>query len=162
MLEHHLPGRHHLLTASGWIDALGRNASRRLSTAGALTTDPIIVAGYGASQHQEEWLRLTREIQQATAWRDGPPWTFVPTGHFLSDYAAPLRSALAELRARGLRRTAVLPLFLSVSSYQQTLIPGVIAEYPDMQVAFQPDAILPDEELESWAAQLLLPYLPKD
>lgn len=131
---------------------LGANAARRLRAAGARPGDPVVVSAYGSSGATGEWERLVEEVRTHAGEFAQAPWVFAPAGHFLEDYGAPLREALVALQAEGHQRLAVLPLYLAVSSYQETLIPGVIAEFPDLHIDFQPDAILPDPELEAWAA----------
>jgi len=98
----HVPWR--IVSPQGWETVLGRNAARRLLAAGARTGDPVIVSGYGASHHDELWRELIREVQDAAGpFAGGAPWLWAPSGHFLADYGAPLRTCLASVE-RGARR----------------------------------------------------------
>ena len=142
----------HLIRPTGWIAALAENAQRRLAAYGAPPGCPVVVSGYGAKRHDDQWVAMVEGIQQACPGYNSVPWEWAPSGHFLADYAEPLRGAIDRLRAAGHRRAAILPLYLGISSYQESLIPGVIAEYPDMEFHFQPDGILPDEGVAHWAA----------
>lgn len=145
-----------LVEPVGWEAALGRNAERRLRDAGAAPGDAVIVSGYGASKHDALWRRLVCEVQaHAGVFAGGRSWRWAPAGHFLAEASAPLREHLAEVAASGSRRAAVLPLYIAVSSYQESLIPKVLAEFPQLRVCFRPDAVLPDASVEQWAAELL-------
>ena len=96
-------------------------------------------------------------MQQASAvYRDRRPWLWAPSGHFLSDSKGPLRAAVASLQREGEQAAAILPLYLSVSSYQEELVPSVLGEFPRMRFHFNADAVLPDARLERWAADLIL------
>lgn len=101
---------------------------------------------------------MTADIQAATRFADDAPWGWAACGHFMDDYAEPLRTAIRSARDRGARRVAVLPLFLGVSSYQRSLIPSTLAEFGEkvIEFLFQPDAILPDATIERWAAEQIL------
>lgn len=148
-----------ILEPAGLDAVLGRNAQRRLAASGADPGSPVIVSGYGASGHGENWLQLVERIRSFSGEFAAAEWHFAPAGHFLADSAAPLRDCLGGLRARGVRRAAVLPLYLAVSSYQQEMIPAVLAEFPELSVAFAPDAVLPDPELEEWASDRIAQHL---
>ncbi|CAN5200189.1 hypothetical protein BH09SUM1_BH09SUM1_24470 [soil metagenome] len=148
-----------LIKAHGLEHALGLNAARRLREMGASAGEAVIVSAYGGSRSQNQWLDLVAGIQTKSGeFSAAPPWLFAPAGHYLEDSAAPLREQLATVRAKGLRRCAILPLYLAVSSYQETLIPSVIAEFPDLQIKFLPSGVLPDPGLEKWAAELIMEH----
>lgn len=150
------PDRWRLVAPTGWIEVLGTNANRRLRQCGADPGEPVIVSGYGSSHEDREWLELVAEVQSHSGdFSTGPRWDFAPSGHFQPDPSQPLRSALRGLSDEGLRRAAILPFYLAVSSYQETLIPEVVAEFSHLDVRFNPTSILPDPELEKWAARII-------
>lgn len=145
-----------LVQPEGWMDVLGANARRRLERSGARPGEPVVVSAYGSSHENDEWLALVADVQaHAGPFAAGPAWGFAPSGHFLADYKEPLRAALQQIVQQGLPSAAVLPLYLAVSSYQETLIPEVLAEFPQLACAFEPTSILPDPDLEIWAANLI-------
>ena len=144
-----------VLETDGLHAAVGHNAARRLESYGARPGDPVVVVGYGAPGHQEEWLALVKAVRSHAGEFGEGEWHWAPAGHFLPDSGAPLYAAVRTLKEAGHERLAVLPLFLSVSSYQQSLIPTELKKFPELVIAFQPDAVLPDEELERWAADVI-------
>lgn len=144
------------LPAEGWAGVLGANAERRLEAAGCMPGDPVVVSGYGSSGDDGEWRGIVAAIQRnAGRFGGGEPWLWAPAGHFLPDAATPLREALEGVCASGGGRAAILPLYLAVSSYQETLIPSVVGEFPSLEVKFTPTAVLPDEDMVDWAARRL-------
>lgn len=157
ILGEHLPAgcTWSFLDTHGWHEALGRNAALRLARYGAQPGDPVAVAVYGSVQGEAEWTELVDNVRRNTGVYAQAPWHWAAMGHFLEDYNAPLRDLIATYRQDGHRRVAVLPLFLSVSSYQTDLIPAVIAEFPDMHFLFQPDSVLPDAGLVEWAVSIV-------
>ncbi len=146
-----------LVRPADWAGALAANSARRLLASGARPGDEIIVCGYGASKHDDKWCELVEAVsREADPFHDGPQWRWAPCGHFLEDYGAPLRDHLAEIAAANAHaRVAILPLFLAVSSYQEELIPGVLREFPGLDVRFTPDSILPDPDISRWAAEAI-------
>lgn len=140
-------GQFQILQIEGWEALLGANAARRLKHYGARPGDPVVVSGYGASTHDELWIELVENVRLNAGPYGDAPWLWAPSGHYLPDAEKPLRDCLA-----GLRRAAILPLYLSVSSYQETLIPHVIDQFPGLEIFFQPDSILPDDAIAGWAA----------
>jgi sirohydrochlorin ferrochelatase len=151
-----------LVPPAGWIHHLGDNAARRLRACGTAVGDPVIVSGYGSSHDENDWLDLVRDIQaHAGEYAAGPAWEFAPSGHFLADSAEPLRGALRRVAGQGLQNPAILPLYLAVSSYQESLIPQVISEFPGLAIRFEPTAILPDGDLERWGAEVVRAALSK-
>lgn len=146
-----------LIETRGWTETLGVNALRRLLARGIQPGTPVIVCGYGASHGDDEWLALVREIQKnAGPFAGDAPWRWAPCGHFLEDYAAPLRGELAALEADRSPAGAVLPLFLARSSYQEKLIPSAIEEFPNLEIIHTGDSILPDSGLARWAADTII------
>lgn len=146
-----------LIETRGWTETLGVNAFRRLIARGVEPETPVIVCGYGASHGDEEWLALVREIQKnAGPFAGDAPWRWAPCGHFLDDYAAPLRAELGALDEGRSPAAAVLPLFLARSSYQEKLIPNTIDEFPRLEIVHTADSILPDSGLARWAAEAII------
>ncbi len=146
-----------MIQPAGWEGLLAANAERRLAAAGAAPETPVIVSGYGASGHDDEWGLLIRSMQRASSvYRDRRAWLWAPSGHFLADSRAPLRAAIESLQREGGQSAAILSLYLSVSSYQEELVPSVLAEFPGMRFHFNADAVLPDARLERWAAEVIL------
>jgi sirohydrochlorin ferrochelatase len=153
-------GRWYLFEPAGRVEVFAANVRRRLEAYGAVPGDPVIISGYGASHHDDVWRKLVDELQEFSGpFAGDEPWLWAPSGHFLEDCAEPLRAALRSVAERGLRRAVVMPLYLAVSSYQESLIPSVIAEFPGLEVLFQPDSILPDAQLERWAAERIAEIL---
>lgn len=153
-LGSHVPWQ--FLRPEGWPARLGANSERRLAALGATSQDEVVVCGYGASKHDEQWRDLLTAVQaHAGSFAEGRRWRWAPCGHFLPDASEPLRGHLREVTEKPDARLAVLPLFLGVASYQKELIPGVLAEFPQIEALFQPDAILPDPAIEEWAAEAI-------
>ena len=149
-------GNWSVLLPEDWEHILGANAERRLAAYGANPGDPVVVSGYGASRHGHIWEELVDQVHAASGRFRDSEWLWAPSGHFMEDTSEPLRRSLRALREQGHRRAAVLPLYLSVSSYQMKLIPGVKEEFRGMEILFRPDAILPDPEIEEWAARFVM------
>lgn len=144
-----------IIPPEGWTEALAANTTKRLLAVGAAPGRPVVVCGYGASHHDQAWRELVRDLQAAGPFAADAPWEWAPCGHFLPDDRAPLQAAVQRLRDAGHERVAVLPLFLGVASYQQKLMPEVMARFPGLRFDFRPDGILPDPNIEAWAANLL-------
>lgn len=149
-----------LIAPTGWTDALAANTTARLLARGAQPGCPVVVCGYGASHHDAAWRTLVRDLQAAGPFANDTPWEWAPCGHFLEDDRAPLHEAIDSLHQAGHSRIALLPLFLGVASYQQKLMPEVMARFPGLRFDFRPDGILPDSNIEAWAANLLRAALP--
>lgn len=161
IIEETLTSRpHRLIQSQGWTDALARNVDRRLQEYGAASNCPVVISGYGASHHDHLWQEMVVEIQEKSKHSSiKEPWKWAPAGHFFDDYAEPLRVAFRELIAEGHRICAVLPLYLAVSSYQEKLIPETAAEFPELKVLTAEDSILPDSNIEDWAADQVLSFI---
>lgn len=144
-----------ILDARGMARALGENAARRLRELGAQPGEPVVVSGYGASKNNGQWRGLVKSLRQESCDFAESPWRWAPAGHFLPDSKAPLRQHLSDLSARGVRNAAILPFYLSISSYQEKLIPETIREFPNLKIDFEPTAVLPDPAMEQWAANLI-------
>jgi sirohydrochlorin ferrochelatase len=146
-----------ILEPAGLEAEVGRNAERRLRELGAVPGEPVVVSGYGApgASGEAAWAAFVDTVRSGAGEYANSRWTFAPSGHFLSDSEAPLRARLAAAVHDGSTRLSVLPLYVSVSSYQKELIPKLVAELPAATINFRPNAILPDEALEQWAARLI-------
>ncbi len=143
-----------LVETPEWPRVLAGNTERRLKNLSMTPSDQLVVCGYGSSSGDEEWCALISEIWQETALsntHDNP--VFVPCGHFLEDYGEPLRCRLSSLQTRGVKRVIILPFFLSMASYQTSLIPGVIREFPELDIVYKETAILPDPVFSEWAVK---------
>ncbi|MCC5874867.1 MAG: hypothetical protein JJU11_01485 [Candidatus Sumerlaeia bacterium] len=147
-----LPIQAFMTPPTAWVEALRRNVQRRLEEWDAPAGAPVIVSGYGSSGDDTQWVDLINGVRNHAGRYGGDrPWYWAPSGHFLDDYEAPLEAALHEVSATGARDVIILPLYLSVSSYQRELIPNVIARHQGrIKVHFKPDAILPCREIVEW------------
>lgn len=140
------------VSSEDWASVLANNIERRLQNYGADEKTPVIISGYGSSKHNHNWRKLLKDIQNASSiYRDKPKWSFAPAGHFLNDYHAPLHCQINSLKKQGYKSCAIVPLYLSISSYQEKLIPGIIKVHPEMTFHTGCDAVLPDDSIEQWA-----------
>ncbi len=139
---------------------LADNICHRLESLGAWPHIPVVICGYGASSHGEQWIELIDSIRKECGYdENSPQWKWAPCGHFLPEPKEPLRRALQEFKEAGERQVAIIPLFLAISSYQIDLVPFVIAEYPMLEVFYRPDAILPDPGTEKWVVNRIEEWL---
>jgi len=140
------------VSSEDWASVLAKNIEQRLQSYGADENTPVIISGYGSSKHNHNWRKLLKDIQQASnIYRNKMKWAFAPAGHFLKDYHAPLHCQIKSIRKQKHDSCAIVPLYLSISSYQEKLIPGIIEDYPNMTFHTSCDAVLPDEAIEQWA-----------
>lgn len=140
----------------GWERVLGANAEARLEAMGCEPGEQVIVSGYGASGHDGQWRELVADIHEnAGRFAGGKPWLWAPAGHFLPNATKPLYDALESVRRSGEGTVAILPLYLAVSSYQETLIPSVMRLFPSLRIRFEPTAVLPSGAVEEWAVERL-------
>lgn len=115
----------------------------------------MIVSGYGSSGDDSQWTDLMNGVREHSGeYGHNGPWYWAPSGHFLEDYEAPLDAALNKVAEAGASEVIILPLYMAISSYQRKLIPKVIAGHEKkLKIHFQPDAILPCQEIVRWGAE---------
>lgn len=154
-IERYIPAaRTHLAKPLDFSDLTGKNVLRRaLSLSRNPSEEGLVLVGYGSGEFLNIWEELFEKTGReavreggfggyATAWCGH-------VAHYSPDSTA---SAIRQV-LKNHERAIVIPLLVSFSEqFQIDIIGRGVASVDDSQerVLYKPDAILPDEELESW------------
>ena len=137
---------------------LQENVVRRV---GVLSQNPategVVLVAYGSRTYSEEWEDLLARLGEELRRRIGITKTVHSwCGHIASYESGPTVRAIHEILAE-MDRAIVIPVLVAVDEFFQHQIIGGAVEESGVgeRVAYTPDAILPDENLNRWVADIV-------
>lgn len=144
---------------------LKHNVSRRVK---ALSKNPeeegVVLIGYGDETYENEWIRLFEEVGSFIQHENGMGhYTYGWCGHIA--HYDPRQTTLAVEKVLKLEKKAiVIPVLVAHDEMFQVKIIGEgIQKVKDAakKVSYKPDAILPDEGIETWVINIVKQYADK-
>ncbi len=143
---------------------LGKNIVRRVRQ---MSKDPanegVVLVAYGDKQYEEEWKRLLEKVGNEIKNETGVDcirhsWC----GHVVQYKSESTATAIRDV-LQGKQRALVVPVLVAVDeAFQGKIIGGAIRDVnAGQRIAYQHDAILPDENINRWVVDISLELASK-
>lgn len=165
-IERYTPrARAHLTPPLDFTDILQKNLLRRVV---ALSHEPaqegLVLIGYGDETYDREWVELFTKVAGYIQERTGiRAFSYGWCGH-IANYKAEETTAAVNTVLKQTGRALVIPVLVAHDEmFQIKIIGDGIAKVPNHRerVAYKPDAILPDPEVERWVIAITKEYAGK-
>lgn len=152
----------HLTPLLDFSDILNRNVLRRVK---ALSKDAakegFVLVGYGDEQYEKDWVSLFNEIALHVKEDTGiDAFTYAWCGHIVRYDSGKTTKAVTEI-LKTKEKALVIPVLVAYDeNFQIKIIGGGVAAVKDhiKRVAYKPDAILPDPDVEKWVVDIVAEY----
>ena len=155
----------HITPLLDFTNLLQKNVLRR---AKALSTDPanegLTLIGYGDTDYEKEWAELFNQIGETV--KDSLGITELNhawCGHIAGYKSEPTTEAIEEI-LKDKKKDIVIPVLVAHDeNFQIGIIGGGVDNVKDSKnrVAYKPDAILPDTNVENWVVDVTKDYVEK-
>ncbi|ACF13471.1 cobalamin (vitamin B12) biosynthesis CbiX protein [Chloroherpeton thalassium ATCC 35110] len=148
----------HLAPLLDFTDILQKNVLRRTK---ALSQNPaeegVVLIAYGDETYTKQWSALIDSIGHHISKNLGiNEYAYGWCGH-IARYRSDSTTVAVEKVLRTKSKAVVIPILVAHDeNFQVRIIGGGIAKVPDYKnrVIYKPDAILPDENIESWVIHI--------
>jgi sirohydrochlorin ferrochelatase len=142
-----------LIAGPALPETIGANALRRAKN---FPTPPnkagVVLIYYGSSRYEDRWNQLIQTVENFLFSKGYVHVDSAPIGHVVDSRCEPTHDAIVRT-LKECERAIVIPLLVSISSYQQETIPEAIARLSheqQLRTDYRASSILPDPELTDW------------
>lgn len=165
-IERYAPkAKMHLTPPLDFTDMLQKNLLRRVT---ALSHDPanegLVLVGYGDETYDKEWVELFDKVADFVKQRTGVAgYAYAWCGHIANYKSEETTAAINKVLATK-KKALVIPVLVAHDEmFQIKIIGDGIAKVPNHteRVAYKPDAILPDPDVERWVIRITDEYVTK-
>lgn len=147
----------HITPLLDFPDILGKNISERVAR---LSTTPkneaCVLVAYGDASYNDEWTKMMLDIKaKLTADHGIDVIDYAWCGHLVGYSQEPTVDAIKRVLSKK-DRALVLPVLVAYDEYFQTEIIGGAVDKMNKKgnVAYKPDAILPDANVQKWIVDI--------
>lgn len=165
-IERYVPvAKTHLAPSLDFSDLLKTNTLRRtIAFSREIKEEGLVLIGYGSTVFDEQWKGLFDNVATYVCNETGiTDYTTAWCGH-IAHYSPDSTTAAVNRILEKKKRAIVIPLLVSSSEqFQIDIIGNGISaiDHHREKVAYKPDAILPDTDLEQWVIDVAKEYAAK-